>query len=111
MEDDILKMPGVPTFEEFCKSPDKYRTREDEKFGLADKGSSNLNRHVQRHRYEIEGYSCKNLEEVERVARAQGIPIEALDYQPEVIPQGGGKCDLLVKFVPKHVRQKRQTWG
>lgn len=100
----------VPSFEEFCKNRDKYLGREDDRFAEADAGANNLKKYTQRHIYEIEGYRCKTLEEVQRVANNQGIPIKSLDYRPEIIPLGGGKCDILVRFVPKHSREKRATW-
>lgn len=102
---------GMPTFEEFAKNSEKYLGREDDAFAQIDQGSKNLDRHVQRHIYEIEGYRCKSLEEVEKVARSQGISLGALDYQPQVMPLGGGKCDILVKFVSKAEREKRDLWG
>lgn len=102
---------GLPTFEEFAKNSEKYLGRDDEKLGLADAGSRNLEKHVQRHIYEIEGYRCKTLEEVERIAKSQGIPLRELDYQPMVQPTGGGKCDILVRFVSKAKREQRKLWG
>lgn len=96
---------------DFARNREKYLGKEDEALGWVDKGSQILGRHVQRHVYEIEGFRCKSLEEVERVAKNQGIPLKALDYKPEIIPQGGGKCDILVKFVPKHIRERRAAWG
>jgi hypothetical protein len=102
---------GAPSFEEFCRNRDQYLGTEDEDFAAVDAGSSTLKRQVKKHIYEIEGYRCKTLEEVERVARNQGIPIRDLDYRPELIPTGGGKCDIVVKFVPKHEREKRNAWS
>lgn len=105
-----LKALGAPTFQEFVKNRDKWMGKDDEKLGLADTGSQILKKHVKKHIYEIEGYRCKNLEEVERVAKSQGIPVSELDYRPEIMPMSGRKCDILVKFVPKHTRDKRETW-
>lgn len=102
---------GLPTLEEYAKNQDQFLGREDEALGQADAGSRNLEKHVKRHVYEIEGYRCKSLEEVEKVARSQGIALSSLDYQPQVMPLGGGKCDLLVKFVSKVERDKRTQWG
>lgn len=102
---------GAPTFEEFCRNPEKWRGREDDSLASADVGSQTLKGMVKKHIYEIEGYRCKSLEEVERVARNQGIPIRELDYRPELIPIGAGKCDILVKFVSKQEREKRATWA
>lgn len=112
--DEVMADPkayGVPTFDEFAKNPNLLNEREDARFAEIERGSRQLDRHVQRHIYEIEGYRCKSLEEVERIAAAQGIPLRELDYRPEVIPLGGGKCDLLVKFVSREQRDKRKLWG
>lgn len=102
---------GMPSFEQFAKNPEKYMGRDDDKLALADAGSRALERHVQKQIYEIEGYRCKSLEEVERIARSQGIPLRELDYRPQVVPTGAGKCDLLVKFISKADREKRKLWG
>jgi hypothetical protein len=102
---------GLPTIEEFIKNQDKWVGRDDDGFSQVDKGGDLINKYTQRHRYEIEGYSCKTLEEVEKVARSQGINIKDLDYRPQVMPQGAGKCDLLIKFVSKSDRLKRNKWS
>jgi hypothetical protein len=112
--DELIANPeayGLPTFDQFAKNTEKYTGRDDDMFAEAEAGSRNLDRHVQRHIYEIEGYRCKSLHEVERIAKAQGIPLRELEYKPQVIPQGAGKCDLLVKFVPKNQADKRKLWG
>lgn len=100
---------SIPSLEEFSKNPDKYRANQEQKFIEVDEGSQNL-KNVQRHIYEIEGFRCKNLEEVQKVAKNQGIPFTELDYKPEIMPMGGGKCDILVRFVPKWRRQQRVGW-
>lgn len=108
---DSMDEVGLPSFEEFKRNRNKWIKQEDEDFGLVDQGPQSIKRCVQKHIYEIEGYRCKSLEEVERVAASQGIPIHELDYRPQLIPMGAGKCDVLVKFVPKHTRMKREAWG
>lgn len=111
---EVLENPsyfGLPTFEEYAKNAEQFLGRDDEAFAQVDAGSKNLDRHVQRHVYEIEGYRCKTLEEVERVAKSQGIELGSLDYAPQVMPLGGGKCDILVKFVSKAEREKRSQWA
>ena len=101
---------GVPTFDEFCKNPDQWRTRDDAKLAEVDKGGK-INRVTQKHRYEIAGFKCKTLHEVERIASNQGIPMKELDYRPVCIPQTGHKCDMLIKFMPKWEREKRDAWN
>jgi hypothetical protein len=97
---------GGPTFEEFSKNPDKFRGSEEDSLNQVEKGSSVFYKGV-KYKYEIEGYKCKTLEEVERVAKSQGIPLRELDYRPEIIPQGGGRAEFNVKFMPKSQRDKR----
>lgn len=102
---------GLPTFEQFRRNPEKYIGREDERLEEVDRGGEQIRNVVQRHIYEIEGYRCKSLEEVERVASQQGIPLRELDYRPEVVPTSAGKCDLLVRFVNKNTRARRREWS
>ena len=111
--DDVMEDPtkfGLPTFDEFAKNPDLLFGKEDERLAEVERGSTNLNRVVKRYVYEIEGYRCKSLQEVERVARSMGINLRELDYQPQMEPNTSGKFDIKVKFVSKADRQKRQNW-
>lgn len=98
---------GAPTFEEFKRNREKWLGRDDETLASAEKGSQTLREVVNRYIYEVEGYRCKSLEEVERVAASQGIPLKELDYRPQVIPQGGGKWECVIKFVSKNERARR----
>ena len=102
---------GVPSFSEFAENPEKFRVREDWRFAAIDGAGTELKHLLKKAVYEIEGYRCKSLEEVERVAASQGIPIKSLDYRPELIPLGGGKYNVLIKFIPQETRIKRQQWG
>jgi len=104
--DPELKALGAPTFDEFRKNRDKYLT--DDVLARADAGSTLLR--PKRHIYEIEGHRTRKLEEVERIAGDYGIPIRELDYRPEIVPQAGHDYDILVKLVPKHIRDKRNEW-
>lgn len=111
---DIASNPGAfgaPTFEEFKRNRTKYLGAEDHALASVDKGSHNLRGVLEsRYEYEIEGFKCKTLEEVERIAADYGIPLRELDYRPQVIPQGGGRAKLLVKFVSKEDVAKRESW-
>lgn len=108
---DVMANPGaygMPTLQEYMDSPDKYRGRDDDRFSEAEKGAHNLKRVTKKIIHEIEGYRCKNLEEVERIAKSQGIPVKDLDYQPSVQQAGAGKYDIIVRWVSK---QKRLKWA
>lgn len=101
---------GFPSLERWQKDREKYLGSADEILASADKGSELLSRTVKRHIYELEGYRCKNLEEVERVAREQGINLKQLDYRPQLVQAGAGKFDVIVRFVSKNMREKRDQW-
>ena len=111
---DLVRDPtsyGAPTFAEFKRDKEKYLGKRDDGFDQVDKGSGRLGKIAKKYKYEIEGRQCKTLEEVEKIAHCElGIDIDALEYRPELIPLGGGKCDVLVKFVSKAERERRQTW-
>ena len=112
--DDLLENPskfGAPTFDEFCRNPDKYLGRDDDMLSRVDVGGKVMNNCTQRHIYEIEGFKTRKLEEVDRFARDHGIPLRELDYRPEVIPTGAGKCDILIKFMSKADRSRREGWA
>ena len=111
--DDIAANPekyGAPTFEDFCRNRDKYIARDDSSLADVDNGSNRLGRIAKKYIYEIEGYRCKTLEEVEKVAACQGIPLKELDYRPVLIPQGGGEATMLVKFISRNEKVRRDSW-
>jgi hypothetical protein len=99
--EDIAKDPrkyGAPTYEEYVRNRSRYQAQTANLFDVADNGTSNLKMVLKGYRYEIDGYKCDTLEEVERVAKSQGYSEEDLEMLPEVIPLGGGWCDILVRF-------------
>jgi hypothetical protein len=102
---------GFPSFERYQKERERFVGHEEEILASADKGSTALEHTVHRHVYEIEGYRCKNLEEVEKIAKSQGIDLRALDYRPQLVQAGAGKFDIIVKFVSKTDRDKRKAWA
>lgn len=107
--EDIIADPnkfGAPTFEQFCKNPERFRGRPDDILSSADRGSSIISS-VQKQIYEIEGVRCKTLEEVERVAGDMGISLKELDYRAELIPLPGQNSEILVRFVSKRERKFR----
>lgn len=109
--EDIAKFSGFPSFDEYRKNPEKYIGRADASLQEVDRGSTQLDRTVKRHIYEIEGYKCKTLEEVEKVAASMGINLKELDYRPSVQPNTSGGFDIKVRFLSKAERDKRKLWG
>jgi len=111
--DDIAQNPhkyGAPTFEEFKRNREKYIGRWDDGFSQIERGPDRFRKDLRKIHYEIEGVRCKTLEEVEKRAAEMGINLNTEKYQPEMIPQGGGKYELLVKFVSTDERKRRREW-
>jgi len=101
--EDLEKNPnkyGVPTFEQFAKNPGFFRVNPEEAFLHAETGSTIFKKHI-KYRFFIDGYECKSIEEVERIAVDQGYRREDLDICPEIIPAGGGRAEFHVKFINK----------
>lgn len=106
---DLVSNPhdyGFFTFDEFCKNRAKIMGPGAEEDALASVANGGIfNKYTKRHRYEIAGYRCKTLEEVQRVSKSQGIPIH--DFKATIIDQGCGKGDILVKFMSKEEASNR----
>ena len=99
----------IPTFEEYKANRDRFLGRDDDALAQIDAGSQALKKVVTKYIYEIEGYRCRSLEEVERVAISQGIPLHALDYRPVMLPGVGQKGEVLVKIISKLERDQRDA--
>lgn len=106
---DELKGTGFPTFEEFCRNPDRYRTKKDWVLGAIDEAGHSHRHLLKSHKdatYEILGRTVKTLEEVERIANGEGYPIDHLEAKVKLLPDHGGsgsqkKARVHVVFTPK----------
>lgn len=100
---------GAPGFEEFKRSTAKYLGKGTEEiFDWVDNGSHMLNPYIKKYKFEILGHRTDKLEKLYNIIRDYGIPFSQLEFQPELIPLGGGKCDVLVKFLPRLERERRR---
>ena len=109
--EEIIENPtayGMPTFEEFKRKRHIYMRPDDEALSSADVGSSFLP--IRKQIYEFKGYRCKNLEEVQNIASREGIAIRDLIYEPELIWAGCGKHDVIVRFISKQDKARRDQW-
>lgn len=106
---DTIQKMGAPSFEEFKRNRDKYMGRPDDVLSSVDQGGTMLKGYMKKVRYELEGYRCATLEEVERVASSQGIELSDLDYRAVCVPQSGYTCDILVKFMTKAEYERRRA--
>lgn len=112
--DEIMESPnkfGFPTFDEYKKTHENWLGRDDDKLASGDKGGEIVNRFARKFIHEIEGYRTSKIEEVERIAKDHGIPIRELEYKPEFLPLGAGKADVLVKWMSKADRLRREANG
>lgn len=99
---------GMPTFEQFARDPDKYFGRKDSMFDIVDKGSTNLNKHVRKHRYKFKQWKAKSLEEIEVIAKDHGFDIDQLEFTAKIVNTQGDKCDILVEFFEKQVKEENR---
>jgi len=98
---------GFPTFDEFRRNPDKYRTRPEEILEHAD-GSTDIFRKAlltQKYFWRDQVDCGKSLEKIERICKEEGFSLMDLEMQPIVKPQNGTSKDgdvvIEVHFWPK----------
>jgi hypothetical protein len=89
---------GFPTVQEFARNPDKYRDTLNAKMGRLDQSTQTFKHLVERQTYKIAGFEVKTLEEVERIAKGEGIDLKGCKFCPQVIPTVGGKCRIVIEF-------------
>lgn len=82
--DDLQNDPkkyGLPTFEEFCQNPDKWRMAKDRAWELLDVGSVAMKNQIAEHVYYVAGYKCQSLEMAQRVLEDEYGLKEAIDLK------------------------------
>jgi hypothetical protein len=100
--EDIVANPqayGAPTFEQFCKNPDKYRL---DWAKIADDGASdpNFKKHLKKTYYKVLGYKAETIEKAETIAKDHGLRLSSMRIAPQVEPLGGGWFNLAIEFMP-----------
>lgn len=99
--EDLVNDPasfGAPSFQDFCKDPDRYRFRKDHLLAIADDGSKleGLKKRLGVTRWEIDGYRFDTPEQVENYCRDEGLDLnEDVDFKPCLIEGISGKIDLV----------------
>jgi hypothetical protein len=102
--EDLLANPhafGFPNYAEYCKAPEKYKYTIGERLGHIDKSVHNFRNLVQKQRYRLGAFLVDKLEELERIAKNEGIDLMQCKLAPVVIRHAGGKVDIEVEFVPR----------
>lgn len=107
---------GFPSFSEYAKNPSKYVKKffgsETDKFDSVSNGSNlqGLRKVMESVVHEICGYRVNTLEEVEKIARDQGIDLRSIEYKAAIQPTGGGRGKVLVKWMPAEDIMRRKEW-
>jgi hypothetical protein len=117
--DQLYKNPnkfGFPTFEQYAKNPERYisqfRGRETESLDVVANGSSlaGLRKSTQDVVYKIFQYETRKLEEVERIARENGIDLRKLKFKAIIQNMGGHRGQIVVRFMSQDEYERRETW-
>lgn len=107
--DDLQEDPkkfGLPTFEEFCANPDRWRKRNEDAFNLIDAGSQAMKNQIEKHVYYVAGYKCGSLEIAQKVLMDEYGISAAKDFSDigvtiELEDSRMGKYIAHVKIDPK----------
>ena len=93
---------GFPTFAQFCRTPEKWRPdTEDDRLARVDRSTQTFKAIVSKQVYRVAGYDVATLEEAQRIARNEGVDLSKCKLCPLVVPEPGGKCKIVVEFLPK----------
>lgn len=107
---DLIKNPekyGFCSFAEFRKNKEKWKFSAERIFEAVQAAGVAHKKRLKKLRYEVNGHRAETLEQVQRIAREEGMDMNTLDIWPEIIDLGGQWCDILVKFMSRTEIQKR----
>lgn len=103
------KAYGLPTFQEFAKSRDKYMGRDDDAMVSITEGPKSFRKDLRKIIFKIHGVKIESEESVERILGDHGYGLVDIDLENRtsklkrtinMIPQGAGKYDIEVDFLP-----------
>lgn len=112
--EDLARDPrsyGLPTFEEYAAHPGKWKLKKSDAFAAVDNGPIQIRHLLRKVKFKINGVSVGSLEEAEKAIGDFGYTIDdfefgkpgmtsKLKYSSEMIPQGAGKYDVEINFLP-----------
>lgn len=112
--DDLMANPkafGLPSFDDFKRNPQLYRRKSDDSMAILDRGPTKFRGDLQKVKYKINGVECGSQEMAETAILDAGYTLEDLEigregsqsrlkYEMRMIPQGAGKYDVEVNFLP-----------
>lgn len=110
--EDLMANPnkyGAPTYEQFVLSYSKYQKRGDEAMVAITEGPQSFRKDLNTIKFQINGVELPNEEAVEMALLDHGYSLMDIDLENrdsrlkktiEMVPQGGGKYDIVVNFIP-----------
>lgn len=109
---------GAPTFEEFAANPEFYRKKffgdgAESALVAADGKSELLAKYETKRVFELwtgtRQFKFEKLEELQKAAFNEGIDLRSLVIVPEILPEAGQKCKILVRFMTREQKAKRDV--
>ena len=112
--EDLMANPkayGIPSFADFARNPSLYRQKPDNSMAILDRGPTKFRGDLQKVKYKINGVDIGSQEMAETAILDAGYTLEDLEigrkgdqsrlkYEMKMIPQGAGKYDVEVNFLP-----------
>lgn len=104
---------GFPTFEEYARNPSRYvkqfRGGESDALDTVANGSSlEAVRHATKDvEYHLLQYKTKKLEEIERIARDNGIDLRRMKFKAIIQNMGGQSGQVVVRFMSPEEYERR----
>lgn len=104
---------GFPTFEQYAKNPSRYikqfRGGEHDSLDAVANGSSirGLRDATKEVEYHILQYKTKKLEEIERIARDNGIDLRRMKFKAIIQNMGGQNGQIVVRFMSPEEYERR----
>lgn len=96
-----LKAIGFPSFSEWSKNPGKWKVGIDDLLGEIDRGGDSLKKILQKIYFKFGHHTHKTMFQCLRHMADEGYTVADCDMKPEIIQKSGGKCDVMMVFVPK----------
>ena len=112
-EIDFIKNPdkyGFCTFEQFRKNPSKWRARPEQALESIEGAGTLYKSQIRKMTYELEGYRCDTLEDVQSQAGQMGFRDQDLVFFPVRHNHLAGKFDMLVRIFHKNTVKQRGAW-
>lgn len=110
--EDLMRDPtayGVPTLQEFSRNRAKFFGHEDDDLISLFEGPVQYRKDLNKIKYQVYGCDIPSLEKVEAMMHDHGYTKADLDLKSRnpklkrtmnMVPQGGGKYDVVVNFLP-----------